>query len=554
MDDQLTLQILELLETMQEACQEVYTAAETSHTSLFQQTAHDMVLGLQTVLSLIQGKETVGNKRLLPILQSILDTIRRVSNYYLENQEYCLKKIEFELLPLLQEAYGVYYFFQYVADHPEKLSEYFAVDKNKLFGNAYIDEAIQIGEFKYKLSIVVLAYNKLDVTRQCVESLLENIPEDLSYELILVNHGSTDGTKEYFENIHPHKQLDIAINGGGMGAMSRIVEGEFTLSISNDVIIAPHVIENLLACICSDPSIAWAVPTTPNVSNLQSIPAQYSSREEFLSFTEQNNRSDPTRWEQRVRLCNPITMSRSSIICASNGLCTNGWFYSYHPTHSTPFSFPDDRNSLLLRRHGYKLALAKDAYCHHFGSVTLKDEIAQQNEQKYYAEGRQEFSKAFGIDPWETGFCYDPVFMERVVGEENGHVEVLGLNCGLGSNSLKIKEQIKEFCHDTDCTLTNLTDNTRFLADLRGISDEAAVITSIKALKNSLYQRMFQYIVWELPLLEKYKFSTLLELCLAHLAQPGKLFLKLSEQSRSVVCHNFPNRKELGNDWVVLEK
>lgn len=554
MEDQVVLQILDLLETMQEGCQELYTAAEMSYVEPFQQISSDMELGLHTVLSLIQGKETVGNKRLLPMVQSVLDTIRRVRDYYFENREYCLKKIEFELLPLLQEAYGIYYFFQYAADHPEKLAEYFAADKNRLFRNSYIDESIQTGKFKYKLSIIVLAYNKLDVTRQCVESLLENIPEDLNYELILVNHGSSDGTKEYFESIHPHKQLDIAINGGGMGAISRIVEGEFALSISNDVIIAPRAIENLLVCICSDSSIAWVVPTTPNVSNLQTIPAQYNSREEFLNFAKQNNRSNPTRWEQRVRLCNPVTMSRSSIICAGSGLCTNGWFYSRHPTHSNPFSFPDDRNSLLLRRHGYKLILAKDAYCHHFGSVTLKDELHKKSEQQYYAEGRQEFYRTFGVDPWGTGFCYDLAFMKRVVNEEHGHVEVLGLNCGLGSNSLKIKEQVKEYCHNMECTLTNLTDTPRFLEDLQGISDKAGMIKSIRGLKEALCDQEFQYIVWELPFLEKYKFRTLLDLCLEHLAQPGKFFIKLSDQSREVVCHNFPKRKELTDGWAMLEQ
>ena len=551
MDDQLTLQVLELLETMQSACQELYTAAEQSNAALFQQIANDMKLCLRSILSHVQCEETVGNKRLVPILQSILDTVRRVQGHYFKERNYCLKKIEFELLPLLQEAYGVYYFFQYVADHPKKLPEYYAVDKNRLFSNAYIDEAIETGKYKYELSIYVLAYNKLEYTKRCVESLLGNIPKGLNYELILINHGSSDGTKEYFESIHPHKQLDIAVNGGGMGAAMRIWEGEFTLAISNDTVIAPHAIENLLACIHSDPKIGWVVPTTPNVSNFQTIPAQYSTQKEFLDFAEKNNRLDPYRWEQRVRLCNPITMMRNSITCSSSGLCMDGWFHSQHPVHWS--SFPDDKASLLLRRNGYKLILAKDAYCHHYGSVTLRDEVVQQDEQSYYEEGIREFCQMFQIDPWGLGFGFDSVFMKRVVGDDVGHIELLGINCGLGSSPLKIKEQIKEYCHNTDCILINLTEDVHLLKDLQGTSDEAAVVTSIKMLKNTLHQRTFQYMVWESPFLTQYKFKTLLELCLGHLALGGRLFLKLSEQSREVVCRSFPNRKELGNDWVILE-
>lgn len=155
------------------------------------------------------------------------------------------------------------------------------------------------------------------------------------------------------------------------------------------------------------------------------------------------------------------------------------------------FSFPDDRESLLPRRHGCKLMLVKNAYCHHYGSVTLKDEISRQNKDEQYLEGRREFYRVFQIDFWGPGFCYDAVFKERVVKDEAGHAEVFGLNCGLGSNSLKIKEQIKEYCHNTDCALTNLTSDARFLEDLRGISDEAALITSDKEFKNALYQRTF---------------------------------------------------------------
>lgn len=195
-----------------------------------------------------------------------------------------------------------------MADHPEKLADYYAVDKNRLFGNACIDEAVQTGKYKYELSIILGGYNKLDYIKQCVESLLRNIPEGLNYELILLNHGCSDGTKEYFESICPHKQLDIAVNGGGLGAISRIMEGEFGLGISNDTIITPGAIENLLVCIRSNPKVGWAVPATPNISNFQTIPAQYNTQEELDDFARRNNRLGPCRWEQRVRLCNPITM------------------------------------------------------------------------------------------------------------------------------------------------------------------------------------------------------------------------------------------------------
>lgn len=551
-NDQQIMQIMDLLYTAQEMCPVLYAAVEHDDHVRFDRFCGDIVAGLSYLFRFSETMDNIAFQKLRPACQSCLDSLRRIQANERINQSICLKKIEFELLPLLQEAYLSFYYFQYLIMRPQHLADYNAKERQLLCSNSYIDRAQKTGQYKYDVSIFVLAYNKLDYTKQCIESLLANIPAGLNYELILVNHGSTDGTKEYFESLHPHKQLDIAVNGGGMPAVFRIVEGEFTIQISNDVIMTPYTIENLLECIRSDPQIAWVAPTTPNVSNLQTIPANYSSPEELNRFARQNNYSAPFRWEQRVRLCNPVDIRRNSVFYASNGICPNGAYHTFHPTYIN--SFPDDRVSLLLRRKGYKMILAKDAYCHHFGSVTLKNEIQQQNEQKFYLEGRREFYNAFGVDPWGTGFCYDAVFLNRVVGEEHGHVEVLGVNCGLGSNSLKIKEQIKEYCHNLDTCLSNITDDSSFILDLKGISDTAQTVTTIKELKAFLNGQAYQYIVWETPFLLKYKFKTVLEVCMGALAPGGKLIIKLTEQSREAIIRNFPDREELGNDWVICQR
>jgi len=550
MEEQVVLQILELLQTMQNACQELYTSVEFGNERIFDQLCCDLSSGLTQVLQVVEGKETAGNEQLYKAGISILDSIRRVKVHFRTDQAICLRKIEFELLPLLQQAYGMYYFFQYLADHPEHLPEYYAREKNLLFSNGYIDEAVERGEFKYEVSIYVLAYNKLDYTKMCVESLLRNLPEGLNYELILANHGSSDGTKEYFESIHPDKQLDVAVNGGGVGAVGRIYEGEFLIAISNDIVVMPHVIENLLACVRSNPKIAWAVPTTPNISNFQTISASYSSLEELVEFAQKNNCQDPFRWEQRVRLCNPIHIMRASVFHASQGPCISGMFHTFNSRHAN--SFPDDKTSLLLRRNGYRMMLVKDAYCHHFGSVTLKNEIQQQSEQKYYTEGRIEFQKTFGVDPWGPGFCYDSVFMDRVVEDEQGHVEVLGINCGLGSNALKIKEQIKEYCHNTDCRLFFFMDDSRYTADLRGIGDQVEEVISIKKLKAALYKRTFQYIVWEDTFLPQCRFEVLLKCFRKSLSPTGKLLLKRTEQNQKVLRQNTSIAKSLGDEWFLF--
>lgn len=526
MEDQIVIQILELLQTLQEACPEVYHSAETKQGELFERLCGDIRTGLDCILALSLKEEGEEYQKLSLIVQSAQDSFSRMRALYLRQPERCLRKIEFECLPLLQEAYATFYHYRYyLVDHPEELSKFYTEACGPLYGNAYIDEAMETNHYRYEVSIVVTAYNKLEYTKRCLESLLKNIPEGLNHELILVNHGSSDGTKEYFEGLHPDKQLDIAVNGGGVSAIGRIVEGEFVIWISNDLIITPHAIENLLACMRSDPRIMWAVPSTSNVSNLQSIPAVYSTEEELMEFCRENNRQDPYRWEQRVRLCNPLDIRRSSMWYGTGGL---GLFSKgiYPLRLGSRTSFPDDRAALLIRRSGNKIMLVKDAYCHHFGSVTWKPIIRQQGEQDYYMEGRRDFAQMFGVDPWGTGFCFDPAFTERVVAENQGHTEVLGVNCGLGSNSLKIREQIREYCHNPDVSLTNITSDPGVLEDLAAVSDRARKIDSLKKLGQFLAGNHFDYIVWDDPFPAAISEQKVLDLLLDTLAPAGQLLTK----------------------------
>ena len=485
---------------------------------------------------------------LTKILQSVKDTLSRL-RIRKADEAYRLSKLQFELIPLIEESFQHARYWLWAVTGPERMKQY-REEVPSLCGNYYIDQAEETGEYPYEAAFVVIGYNKLDYTKMCVESLLRNIPEGLRYELILVNHGSSDGTREYFESIRPAKQLDIAVNGAGFDVFRRIVESQYTFLITNDVVVGYQAIQNMLNCIRSDPKIAFVVPTTPNTSNFQTIPVQYSSWDELEQFLRRNNISDPFRWEQRTRLCDPIAVWRSAVFFGSKGIFDNSYLGA-----ATDLAFPDDRRSLLLRRRGYKLMLAKDAYCHHFGSVTIKEDVAKRKEAEteFYLKGRQAFYRNFGIDPWGTGFCYDAAFMQCVVEENHAHAEILGINCGMGSNSLKIKEQLKEYWHNTDVRLCNITDDPAFLTDLDGISDEAKLITSITDLKQFLHGKRFQYVVWEEPFLTEQLFISVFEACRERLRVGGQLFLKLTEQREDSLLQVHLTMTDIADNWILLQ-
>jgi O-antigen biosynthesis protein len=550
-NEETRVKILDLLDRLQQAPVELYKLASLEDEKETYEFSDKIKKVLNMILiSALKLEESDDRIKLSLGIESIEDSLlRSVAFLKIGSLKQFQHKIEFELIPLLRETFAQFYLWGYMVNRENGIQEYLQNDRAILYRNDYIDSAIESKQYKYEIAFVVVAYNKLEYTKLCVESLLRNIPSEYNYELILINHGSTDGTKQYFEKLNPTKLLDIKRNGGGIYAYARIIESEFVMQISNDVILTPGAIENMVACMKSDTKIGWVAPTTPNVSNLQTIEVKYSNLDELVEFGRKNNQTDHYRWEQRVRLCNPISLYRAKTFLAKNGAGLNGYRHT-----SIAHSFPDDRISTLLRRSGYKIMLAKDAFCHHFGSVTLKDEIQRKGEKEFYSKGRIEFAKAFDIDPWGTGFCYDPIFLTKQIGNHQGHVEILGINCGIGSNPLKIKEQFKEYCHNLDVTLWNITDQKRFLQDLKGISDFTCLIQTEKAFYEFLVDKKFDYIVFEETFLGDTPFLVVFQSLKQCLVRNGFLLIKKNNHNAGWLNQNKRQIKQLGNNWNLIIK
>ncbi len=546
--DTKTQEVLESLNTAIEAASIMLASALDEDWILFNDIAETLgELLIAIYESSMQYKKIYNELTLDRRCQSLIGSLYAIRKYSVTNLDKCLSKIEFELIPILEESYMDFYYQAFVLTYPDREKQYFEKDMYELAGNKYINKAVETGVFKYDVSICVLAYNKLEYTKLCVNALLENIPEDLNYELILWDNGSTDGTVNFFESINPTKLIESRVNWGSDDVWHRINEGRYFIHVSNDVVVAPHSIENLVKAIKSDDTIGKIVPSTPNISNYQSMQCGYENLSGLNLFAEKNNVYDPYRHEERTRLCDPIGIWDSVKNFSSLGTCPDGYLTS-------TIAFPDDKASFLMRRRGYKQLLCKDAYCHHFGSVTINDDVEKSNKEAFYNEGKKVFKSFFEIDPWGTGFCYTSSFLSKVVNDSKGHADVLGINCGMGSNSLKIKEQLKEYCHNTDCTLYNITDCDIYFPDLKGISDQASIINSCDELEKFMGDIEFDYIVMEEPFLVKCSFSSVMNSVANHLKSKGTLFLKTSDISFMWVKKNKQKITILKDGWISYKK
>jgi len=111
------------------------------------------------------------------------------------------------------------------------------------------------------VSIIMVAYNKLELSRACIESVLRYT--SLPYELILVDNGSRDGTRNYFLALaRDLTRVQAVIKPRNFGAYARsfgmeVARGEFLCWLDNDVVVGPGWLETLMGAF-ADPRVGGA--------------------------------------------------------------------------------------------------------------------------------------------------------------------------------------------------------------------------------------------------------------------------------------------------------
>lgn len=493
MNLELAYSILEILHTMQEAVGQMkdkYVAGEMED---FDTLATDIRDGLTAVQEIARHHVPEGSEiRLADACTCALESLKDIMKLVQTKSEKVEWKLEYELAPIIETSAMQFYYWGIVDEHPEKRKEF------ELFiAQADAFERLRMSEKEQEclddLVIVVTGYNHLEYTVRCVESILENWPKGIKAQLVLFNHGSSDATKAYFESIEKAKTINVAVNGVMPCVTHKAISrGKYNLNVSNDIVIGKNAIDNLYRCAVENKDYGYIVPTTPAVSNFQTIPADYTTEEGFVKFASDNNNYDEKRHEQRVRLCNPL-----HIMPAQPFTQLTLDLYEDKCCNRLKISFPDDKNSLWMRRNGYKCILAKDAYCHHFGSITLKaDAGTLEKQHQFYEDGRKDFEKKYGVDPWGLGCHYDKSLFDVWKFPIIDKATILGLNCGLGSNSLKVKEILKEN-GAKDVLLYNGTQDERYLLDLKGVSDKAFCFDNLSDVVEEGGKTKYNYIVVE---------------------------------------------------------
>lgn len=243
-------------------------------------------------------------------------------------------------------------------------------------------------------SIVILTYNNLDYTKQCLDSISTKTAYP-NYEVIFVDNASTDGTVEYLQAYaasHPNIRLVLNKENRGFSAGNNqgvaASQADYIVFLNNDTLVTHGWLSGLISHL-RDPTIGAVGPVTNSAGNESKIGVDYSDISDMEEYARRYTRSrDGQAFEIRMLALYCMLVRRSVI--DEVGLLDERFGVGM---------YEDDDFSLRIRQKGYRILCAEDVYIHHWGSASFS-RLADDHYQRLYLGNRRIFEEKWGTE-WQ---------------------------------------------------------------------------------------------------------------------------------------------------------
>jgi GT2 family glycosyltransferase len=238
------------------------------------------------------------------------------------------------------------------------------------------------------VSIILPVYNGQSYVRHCLDSIYHS-PVGLSFEVIVVDQNSQDGTREMLRalaathaNFH---LLENATNVGFARAINQgaaIAQGEFLAVANSDLIFTPGWLDHLVAAMRQAPQLAVVSPVTNYVGEgpQLDLEAQEVTPETAASYA-QRIAGRPGLQPVVDRLVFFCVLLRRSVFDFLGGVCDYAFGLG---------NYEDDDFCLRARMAGFTLATVPGAFVFHYGSRTFHEQNIphmtwmERNEKVYF--------------------------------------------------------------------------------------------------------------------------------------------------------------------------
>ncbi len=233
-----------------------------------------------------------------------------------------------------------------------------------------VDAKEQVQEKSHRLtSIIIPCFNQLKYTKKTLQSIEEHTKAP--YELLLVDNGSTDGTRAYlrkYADAREHVRLILNEENLGFATANnqalQKAEGDYLLLLNNDVVVTAGWLDRLIWHLEQSPDTGMVGPMSNAVSGpqlVQKVPYG-SSMNAMQKFARDYSSRNSGKTVEHMRLVGFCLLIKKEVIDVIGGLDEN----------YISGNFEDDDLCLRSFIAGFKNIIAHDVFIHHYGSMTFK--------------------------------------------------------------------------------------------------------------------------------------------------------------------------------------
>lgn len=242
-----------------------------------------------------------------------------------------------------------------------------------------------------KVSVVVVTYNNMNLTRECLESLDEYSQYE-PLEIIVVDNASSDGSpaflSEWVTNGHNRKLILNEDNRGFSAANNQglaAATGEYLVMLNNDTYVTPGWIRTLVRHLQRDRTIGLIGPVTNNIGNEAKIDIAYEGMDEMRLMS-------ATYTHRHIGQIYPLRTA--AFFCVMMPRTTYERVGALDEAFGQGF-FEDDDYCRRIEQHGLRVVCAEDVFVHHHLSASF-NKLKQQDRQKLFENNKKTYEAKWG--------------------------------------------------------------------------------------------------------------------------------------------------------------
>ncbi len=215
-------------------------------------------------------------------------------------------------------------------------------------------------------SIIILTWNQLALTQACLASIAQYT--DLSYELIMVDNGSSDGTVIWLrQQAEMDRRITIIENAANLGFAAgcnqgiRAAKGSRLILLNNDTVVTPGWLSGMNELLERYPDAGIIGPMTNSASGIQVVQEVEYTPESLSTWAEAFHQRHRYRIIPQRRIVGFCMLFRSELV-EKVGLLDETFGAG---------NYEDDDFCLRAELAGFRNLIAGDVFIHHEGGASF---------------------------------------------------------------------------------------------------------------------------------------------------------------------------------------